>query len=127
MNPIRGAGACCGIEDAVTLVNALQRVLRSNPSPSAIDLRQAFVPYQHDRESTAKLWMDISRLNLDLSTGPSHPGLKAARIADVRTVLLVSNGPILDGVPFPDGKSGLIPWRRKPRDLVASKDVTSRL
>ena len=127
MNPVRGAGACCGIEDAITLVNALKKVLRSNPNPSRRDLRQAFVAYQHERESVAKLWMDISRLNLDLSTGPTYPGLKAASIADVRTVPLVSNGPILDDVPFPDGKSGLIPWRRKPRNQTASNGYKARL
>lgn len=127
MNPIRGAGACCGIEDAVALVNILTKVLRSKPNPSERALRQAFVSYQHDRESVAKLWMDISKLHLDLSTGPSQPALKASRVADIRTNPLVMNGPILYNIPFPDEKSGFVPWLRKSRDQMASTDVKSRL
>ncbi|KAJ4325102.1 hypothetical protein N0V84_003646 [Fusarium piperis] len=127
MNPVRGAGACCGIEDAITLVNVLKRVLRSDSNPSERDLRQAFIAYQGARESVARLWMDISRVNLDLSTGPSQPALKAARIADMRTVFLVANGPILDDVPFLEEKSGFIPWQKKPRGRKVSHKVKSQL
>ena len=127
MNPVRGAGACCGIEDGIVLVNALKRLLRSNPNPSGKDMRRAFVAYQYEREAAAKLWMDISRLNLDLATGPSQPGLKAANIADSRTVPLVVNGPILEDVPFPDQKSGFISWRRKPRNETGPNNIKARL
>lgn len=127
MNPVRGAGACCGIEDAITLVNILNRVLRSDPNPSEGDLRQAFVAYQGARESAARLWMDISRVNLDLSTGPSQPALKAARIADMRTVSLVVNGPILTNLPFPEERSGIIPWQKKPRNQKSTTQVKSQL
>lgn len=126
MNPVRGAGACCGIEDAITLVNVLKGVLRSDSNPSERDLRQAFIAYQGVRESSARLWMDISRLSLDLSTGPSQPALKATRIADMRTVSLVANGPILDDIVFPE-KSGFIPWRKKPRRQRATTQVKSQL
>ncbi|RSL85092.1 hypothetical protein CEP52_016250 [Fusarium oligoseptatum] len=104
MNPVRGAGACCGIEDAITLVNVLKRVLRSDSNPSETDLRQAFMAYQGARESSARLWMDISRVSIDLSTGPSQPALKATRIADMRTVPLVANGPILDDLFLSGGE-----------------------
>ncbi|KAK7403427.1 hypothetical protein QQX98_010793 [Neonectria punicea] len=127
VNPVRGAGACCGIEDAITLVNALTRVLRSDPDPSERDLRQAFIAYQYDRESASRLWMDVSRLNLDLSTGPSQPALKAARIADMRTLPLVANGPILDTLPFPEQKNGFIPWLRKPKSRKSKDKRQSRL
>lgn len=127
MNPVRGAGACCGIEDAITLVNVLKRVLRSSPNPSEIDLRQAFIAYQGAREPAARLWMDISRVSLDLSTGPSQPALKAARIADMRTVSLVANGPILDDVPFLEENSGFVPWKRKPRSQTITHQVKSQL
>lgn len=127
MNPVRGAGACCGIEDAITLANVLKRVLLASPNPSERDLRQAFMAYQGAREPAARLWMDISRFNLDLSTGPSQPALKAARIADMRTVPLVVNGPILDAVPFPEEKIGFIPWRKKPQSQVVMHKVKSQL
>ncbi|KAI8649157.1 hypothetical protein NCS57_01451900 [Fusarium keratoplasticum] len=127
MNPVRGAGACCGIEDAITLVNVLKRVLRSSPNPSERDLRQTFIAYQGAREPAARLWMDISRVSLDLSTGPSQPALKAARIADMRTVSLVANGPILDEVPFLEENSGFIPWRKKPRSQMITHQVKSQL
>ncbi|KAI8711280.1 hypothetical protein NCS52_01503900 [Fusarium sp. LHS14.1] len=127
INPVRGAGACCGIEDAIALVNVLKRVLLSNPKPSERDLRQAFMEYQGVREPAARLWMDISRFSLDLSTGPSQPALKAARIADMRTVPLVANGPILYAVPFPEERSGFIPWRKKPRSQVVMHQVKSQL
>ncbi|KAH7141658.1 hypothetical protein EDB81DRAFT_691144 [Dactylonectria macrodidyma] len=127
MSPVRGAGACCGIEDAIALVNALKGVLRSDSNPSVRDLHQTFVAYQYDRESAARLWMDISRLNLDLSTGPSQPALKTARIADMRAVPLVANGPILDDVPFPEEKRGFIPWRRKQRSQTDKVKFKSQL
>ncbi|RTE79879.1 hypothetical protein BHE90_005642 [Fusarium euwallaceae] len=127
MNPVRGAGACCGIEDAITLVNVLKRVLRSDSNPSETDLRQAFMAYQGARESSARLWMDISRVSIDLSTGPSQPALKATRIADMRTVPLVANGPILDDLFFPEEKRGFIPWRRKPRSQKVTAQVKSQL
>ncbi|KAM0543616.1 hypothetical protein ACHAPJ_012203 [Fusarium lateritium] len=126
MNPIRGAGACCGIEDAIALVNNLKRLLRFEPNPSDRDLRMSFVAFQYEREAAAKLWMDVSRLNLDLSTKP-QPALKAASIADYRCLPLVADGPILDHVPFPDEKKGFVPWRRKPRALAAIEQAKARL
>ncbi|KAF4985501.1 hypothetical protein FDECE_16522 [Fusarium decemcellulare] len=127
MNPVRGAGACCGIEDVITLVNGLKRVLRSEPDPSERDIRQAFIAYQYERESAARLWLDVSRFNLDLSTGPSQPALKAARIADIRTIPLVADGPILDSLPFTEERTGFIPWVRKPRSRKTKGKPQSRL
>jgi 2-polyprenyl-6-methoxyphenol hydroxylase-like FAD-dependent oxidoreductase len=115
MNPIRGAGACCGIEDAIALVNGLSRLLHSRPNPSDRDIRQAFVTYQYEREAAAKLWNDISALNLELCIGANQPALKAQGIADYRTIPLVADGPILQNIPFPDEKTGFVPWTRKTR------------
>ncbi|RKK70048.1 hypothetical protein BFJ69_g12161 [Fusarium oxysporum] len=112
MNPIRGAGACCGIEDAIALVNGLSRLLHSDANPSDRKLRQAFLAYQYEREAAAKLWNDISALNLELCIGANQPALKAQGVADYRTIPLVADGPILQNVPF-DEKRGFVPWTRK--------------
>jgi 2-polyprenyl-6-methoxyphenol hydroxylase-like FAD-dependent oxidoreductase len=114
MNPIRGAGACCGIEDAIALVNGLSRLLHSDANPSDRKLRQAFLAYQYEREAAAKLWNDISALNLELCIGANQPALKAQGVADYRTIPLVADGPILQNVPF-DEKRGFVPWTRKTR------------
>ncbi|RKK09025.1 hypothetical protein BFJ63_vAg9966 [Fusarium oxysporum f. sp. narcissi] len=115
MNPIRGAGACCGIEDAIALVNGLSRLLHSDANPSDRKLRQTFLAYQYEREAAAKLWNDISALNLELCIGANQPALKAQGVADYRTIPLVADGPILQNIPFPDEKRGFVPWTRKTR------------
>ncbi|KAF4444188.1 6-hydroxynicotinate 3-monooxygenase [Fusarium acutatum] len=114
MNPIRGAGACCGIEDAIALVNGLSRLLHSDANPSALKLRLVFLAYQYEREAAAKLWNDISALNLELCIGANQPAIKAQNVADYRTIPLVANGPILQNIPF-DEKRGFVPWTRKTR------------
>jgi 2-polyprenyl-6-methoxyphenol hydroxylase-like FAD-dependent oxidoreductase len=126
MNPIRGAGACCGIEDSITLVNSLKRILRSNPNPQFFELGQAFTAYQHEREAAAKMWMEISRMNLELCIGPNQPALRAANIADSKSLPLVADGPILDDIPFPE-KSGFIPWTRKTREKKGDEEVKAKL
>ncbi|QPC80133.1 hypothetical protein HYE68_010885 [Fusarium pseudograminearum] len=126
MNPIRGAGACCGIEDSIALVNSLKRILRSNPDPTFFELSQAFVAYQHEREGVAKLWMEISRLNLELCIGPHQPALRAASLADVKFLPLVADGPILNGLPFED-MVGLIPWTRKVRGKKRDEEAKAKL
>lgn len=127
MNPIRGAGACCGIEDSIALVNSLKRLLRSEPNPQYFELSQAFVAYQYEREAAAKLWMDISRLNLELCIGPHQPALRTASIADLRAMPLVADGPILRHVPFPDEKSGLVPWKRSARKEKIDEEAKAKL
>ncbi|KAF4989032.1 hypothetical protein FGRMN_9404 [Fusarium graminum] len=127
MNPIRGAGACCGIEDVVALVNALKGTLREEANPSVFELSQAFVAYQYEREAAAKLWMEVSRMNLELCIGPHQPALKTASIADLKVLPLVADGPILKDVPFPDQKSGFIPWVRKVDRSNGAEQFKARL
>ncbi|KAH6954267.1 hypothetical protein DER45DRAFT_570133 [Fusarium avenaceum] len=127
MNPIRGAGACAGIEDAVALVNALQDVLRHEPNPSFFELTQAFVAYQHEREAVAKIWLEISHLNLELCIGPHQPALKAASIADLKVMPLVASGPVLKYLPFPDEKSGFISWVKKARKSKDTEQIKAHL
>ncbi|RGP79387.1 6-hydroxynicotinate 3-monooxygenase [Fusarium longipes] len=126
MNPIRGAGACCGIEDTIALVNSLKRALRSNPNPRGFELSQAFVAYQHEREAAAKIWMEISRMNLELCIGPNQPALRAASIADSKCLPMVADAPILDDVPFPE-MSGFIPWTKKVRGQKRDEEVKAKL
>ncbi|KAM0227016.1 hypothetical protein ACHAPO_011900 [Fusarium lateritium] len=127
MNPIRGAGACCGIEDSIALVNSLKRVLRYNPDPKLFELSQAFVTYQNEREAAAKMWMEVSRMNLELCIGPHQPALKTASIADSKALPLVADGPILNDVPFPEEMSGFIPWTRKARGKKKDEEVKAKL
>ncbi|CEI70392.1 hypothetical protein FVEN_g1100 [Fusarium venenatum] len=127
MNPIRGAGACCGIEDSIALVNSLKRILRSNPDPKLFELGQAFVAYQHEREAAAKMWMEVSRMNLELCIGPHQPALRTASIADSKALPLVADGPVLNDVPFPEEMSGFIPWARKARGKKRDEEVKAKL
>lgn len=127
MSPVRGAGACTGIEDAISLVNNLKRALRKNPNPSKTELRKAFAAYQYERESPARLWLDISRLNIDLTTSPSGAQLKAMDIADSRFLPLVTDSPILDDLPFTEEKESALGWRKKPRSRKAVSEAKARL
>ncbi|KAM0193092.1 hypothetical protein ACHAPI_007816 [Fusarium lateritium] len=127
MNPIRGAGACSGIEDAIALVNALKDLLRHESNPSFFDLSQAFVVYQHEREVAAKVWLEISHLNLELCIGPHQPALKAASIADLKAMPLVAAGPVLKHIPFPDEKSGFVPWVKKVRKSKDTEQLKAHL
>ncbi|KAF4451537.1 6-hydroxynicotinate 3-monooxygenase [Fusarium austroafricanum] len=127
MNPMRGAGACVGMEDAIALVNGLHRLLRSEPNPSQRELQTVFGAYQYERESPAKLWMDISALNLELCIGANQPALKAQRVADIRTLPLVADGPILQHIPFPNEMNGMIPWTKKARKSASDDKVKAHL
>lgn len=127
MSPIRGAGACCGIEDAISLVNNLHRVLQRDPEPSRSALRRAFGAYQFERESPARLWLDISQLNLDLATASARPPLKTIDIADARFLPMVVNGPVLDVLPFTEERSGPLRWKRKPRSRQKDDTAKARL
>ncbi|CAI6083267.1 unnamed protein product [Clonostachys chloroleuca] len=127
MSPFRGAGACCGIEGVISLVNKLNRTLSSNPEPSRQDLSRAFTAYQVEREPAARLWVHVSRLDIDLYTSKAGPASKAATFADGRTIPIVANSPVLDILPFPDEKEGVVPWRRHPKVPGQSKDVKARL
>jgi 2-polyprenyl-6-methoxyphenol hydroxylase-like FAD-dependent oxidoreductase len=127
MNPIRGAGACCGIEDSIALVNSLKRVLRSNPDPTFFELGQAFMTYQHEREPAAKMWMEVSRMNLELCIGPHQPALKTASIADSKVLPLVADAPILNDLPFLEEMGGFIPWTRKTKGKKRDEEAKAKL
>lgn len=127
MSPVRGAGACSGIEDAISLVNNLRRVLRRQPNPSTPELRQVFGTYQYERESPARLWLDISRISIDLTTNSLGPQLKAMNIVDSRFMPLVIDSPVLDDIPFEDEKPGVLRWRKTPRSRKGGDATKARL
>lgn len=57
MTPNQGSGANNGFESAVSLANALQNMLRSNPEPDTASIDRAFTAYQADRFERGETWV----------------------------------------------------------------------
>lgn len=127
LGPIRGAGACSGIEDAISLTNHLKKALSRKQNPSRRALRQVFGAYQTEREPIARMWLNISQLSIDMFTNKTGPNPKASLIADSRALPLVFDAPVLHDVPFEDEKQGMIRWRREARKARESDKVKARL
>ena len=66
-------------------------------------------------------------MNLELCIGPHQPSLKTASIADLKFMPLVADGPVLYDVPFPEQKSGMIPWTRKTKGKKRNEEVQAKL
>jgi 2-polyprenyl-6-methoxyphenol hydroxylase-like FAD-dependent oxidoreductase len=66
MTPNQGSGANNGFVCAVSLANALQNMLRSNPEPNTAAIEKAFQAYQDNRWSRGETCVRGAYDNMDM-------------------------------------------------------------